>query len=52
MEGNDFFEGVRCALIDKKDKPQWSYQKASDVPQSEVDKYFEHLGDKELFYEE
>lgn len=26
MAGNEFFEGVRCTLIDRKDTPKWKYQ--------------------------
>ena len=40
MDGNDFFEGVRTALIDKKDKPKWTYNDALEVPESEVSAYF------------
>jgi len=25
MQGNEFFEGVRCTLIDRKDTPKWKY---------------------------
>lgn len=43
MDGPDFFEGVRCTLIDKGDKPQWSHKSVYDVDEKEVDKFFEPL---------
>ena len=43
MAGDDFFEGVRTVLVDKGDKPKWTYQSPLDVPQSVVDHYFEPL---------
>lgn len=42
-EDSDFFEGVRCVLIDKTDKPKWNYKSYEEVPQSLVDKYFSNL---------
>jgi len=50
MEGTDFFEGVRCTLVDKNDKPKWQYASLEDVPQSEVDYYFERLPSKQEFH--
>ena len=41
MQGNDFFEGVRCTLVDRNDKPKWTYKSIEDVPREEVEKYFE-----------
>jgi hypothetical protein len=32
MEDNDFFEGVRTVLIDRKDVPKWTYKSPLDVP--------------------
>ena len=50
MNENDFFEGVRCALIDKNCKPNWSFNKLEEVPSDEIIRYFEKLPDKlELF---
>lgn len=43
MEGIDFFEGVRCALVDKGAKPKWSHGRLEDVKKEEVDKYFQPL---------
>jgi len=43
LDGTDFFEGVRCTLVDKNDKPKWVYPTLKDVPQKEVERYFEKL---------
>jgi Enoyl-CoA hydratase/isomerase len=40
MEGTEFFEGVRCLLVDRKDKPQWKYITASQASNEEIDAYF------------
>lgn len=32
MEGKDFFEGVRCTLVDKGAKPKWTHGSTKDVP--------------------
>lgn len=40
MQGDEFFEGVRCVLVDRKDTPKWKYERASDVPKEEVEEYF------------
>lgn len=43
MDGNDFYEGIRTVLVDRKAKPTWSYQHVKDVPRSEIDKYLSPL---------
>lgn len=40
MQAEEFFEGVRCLLVDRGDEPQWKYERASMVPQHEIDEYF------------
>lgn len=40
MEGTEFFEGVRCTLIDKKDKPVWKHKSPFDVTDREIESYF------------
>jgi len=49
MQGKDFFEGVRCTLVDRNDTPKWEHKSIFDVKSNEVDAYFKHLPkDKEL----
>ena len=42
MEGTEFYEGVRCLLIDKGDTPKWEFKHVLDIEDSVVDSYFEH----------
>lgn len=50
MGETEFFEGVRCLLVDRKDTPKWRYAQTKDISDAEVNKYFEPLSDssKEL----
>ncbi|MDZ7627189.1 MAG: enoyl-CoA hydratase/isomerase family protein [Parvularculaceae bacterium] len=48
MEGHDFFEGVRAALIDKDKNPRWSPATIEGVNDEEIIRYFEPLGAAEL----
>ena len=36
----DFAEGVRALLVDKDNKPQWTYPTLKDVPQHHIDAHF------------
>ena len=45
MQENDFFEGVRSVLIDKDFKPNFKYQFIGDIPQNEIDAYFQEFDD-------
>ena len=45
MSGHDFFEGVRCFFFDKGNTPQWEFNSVSEIPDSEIDKYFSKLPD-------
>jgi enoyl-CoA hydratase len=48
LEGHDFCEGVRAALIDKDGNPRWRPARLEDVTPSMVEDYFAPMGDKEL----
>lgn len=49
VQHDDFFEGIRCMLIDRKDKPKWKYNNPEEIPDSEIESYFKGLPtDKEL----
>lgn len=48
LDGQDFYEGVRAALIDKDGKPQWQPARLGDVTASMVDDYFRPMGPDEL----
>ncbi len=48
LEGHDFYEGVRAALIDKDHKPAWQIARVEDVPASLIEAYFAPLGDGDL----
>jgi len=44
MEGGDFYEGVRAALIDKDKSPAWNPADLRDVKDLDVERYFEPFG--------
>jgi len=48
LEGHDFFEGVRAALIDKDGKPRWQPERLEDVTPAMVDDFFAPMGAGEL----
>ena len=43
MKGSEFYEGIRCVLVDKNAKPKWKYSNVKDVPEEEVQTYFKTL---------
>jgi enoyl-CoA hydratase len=40
LQGHDFFEGIRAAIIDKDQAPKWKPEKLEEVNVSQVEKYF------------
>jgi hypothetical protein len=48
MKGSEFFEGVRCLLVDRKDKPKWKYDDIALIPESEVKQFFQPFADPKL----
>ena len=49
LEGHDFYEGVRAALIDKDGRPRWQPERLEDVSAAMVEDYFAPMGSAELF---
>jgi enoyl-CoA hydratase len=48
VEGHDFYEGVRAAIIDKDGAPQWRPASLDAVDPSTVERHFASLGPAEL----
>jgi enoyl-CoA hydratase len=48
MEGPDFYEGVRAALIDKDQKPRWMPDRLGKVTDGDIDRFFAPLGHDEF----
>ena len=46
--GHDFYEGVRAALVDKDNRPQWRPPAGERPSASEIDAYFAPLGAEDL----
>ena len=50
MRNPDFYEGVRAAIIDKDQTPNWQPARLEDVTEEAVSRYFAPLGDRELTF--
>lgn len=48
LEGHDFLEGVRAALIDKDHAPRWVPAEIDAIEETQVARYFEPLGADDL----
>ena len=48
LDGHDFYEGVRAALIDKDGEPEWQPARLEDVTPAMVEDYFAPMGAAEL----
>jgi enoyl-CoA hydratase len=48
LEGHDFAEGVRAALIDKDGRPRWQPGRLEDITSAMVDEVFAPMGADEL----
>lgn len=48
MEGRDFYEGVRAALIDKDQSPRWVPSDLDRVSESEIERFFAPLDSEEF----
>ena len=48
LTGHDFFEGIRAAIVDKGDTPQWRPAAIADLDAAAIDRYFAPLDEGEL----
>ncbi|MFA5899555.1 MAG: enoyl-CoA hydratase/isomerase family protein, partial [Hyphomicrobium sp.] len=48
LDGHDFYEGVRAALIDKDANPRWQPATLEEVTANMVDEYFAPMGASEM----
>lgn len=51
LRGNDFFEGIRAAVVDKDRSPKWQPESLGAVPDEAVAAHFKPLGDDELRFD-
>ncbi len=50
LQGHDFYEGIRAAVIDKDGAPQWQPSDLNSISTTAIDAYFEALGPDELAF--
>jgi len=48
MDRPDFYEGVRCVILDKEGSPSWTPASLAEVEDDEIDRIFAPLGAEEL----
>ncbi|MET3660194.1 enoyl-CoA hydratase/isomerase family protein [Aquamicrobium ahrensii] len=48
LDGHDFYEGIRAALVDKGSTPVWNPPSLEDVSDAAAEAYFAPLGEREL----
>ncbi|MBZ9678941.1 enoyl-CoA hydratase/isomerase family protein [Mesorhizobium sp. ES1-1] len=48
LDGHDFYEGIRAAIIDKGSTPQWKPASLGEVNEADIAAYFAPLGEGEL----
>jgi enoyl-CoA hydratase/carnithine racemase len=48
LDGHDFYEGVRAAIVDKDRQPKWLPAGLSAIRAADIDAYFAPLDDREL----
>jgi hypothetical protein len=51
LEGSDFYEGIRAALIDKDKRPKWNPETMADLDEDEIARYFAPAEGAELDWE-
>lgn len=51
LTANDFFEGIRAALVDKDNAPRWRPEDLAGVTEKAVDGYFAPLGAREMTFD-
>jgi hypothetical protein len=48
LDGHDFYEGIRAALVDKGSTPVWNPPALEAVSDAAAEAYFAPLGEREL----
>lgn len=48
LSGSEFYEGIRAAIIDKDNAPQWQPSTLENIDIETIDAHFEPMGDDEL----